>query len=53
MKIKEGNIDKQDRKNVSKILDSILVSKAKWNYMVLFVTSVMALIIQIILDLWI
>ncbi|MDP2947382.1 MAG: hypothetical protein Q8N88_04665 [Nanoarchaeota archaeon] len=53
IKIKEGNIDEQDRKNVSKILDSILVSKAKWNYMVLFVTSVMALIVQIILDLWI
>lgn len=52
-KVARNILDEVDRKNILRLLDSLLVSKSRWNYLILFLMSVLVLIIQLILDMWI
>ena len=48
-KTQQNKLDVKDRDNIIKLLDSLLVSKAKWNYFILFFISILAIIIQIMI----
>lgn len=52
-KVSENVLSERDRDSLGRVLDSLLVSKARWNYLILFIMSVLVLIIQLILDMWI
>ena len=48
-KIQRNELEMEDRNNIIKLLDSLLVSRAKWNYFILFIISILAIIIEIII----
>ena len=50
-KIMEDSLEFEDKQNLRRIIDSILVFKAKWNFLILFILTLLALILQIIVDL--
>ncbi len=47
----DNKCDKEDRKKIKILLDSILISKLRWNLIILMILSVIALAIQIYMDL--
>ncbi|MCK5282850.1 MAG: hypothetical protein KAK00_05560 [Nanoarchaeota archaeon] len=50
-KLMDNKCDKEDRKKIKILLDSILISKLRWNLIILMILSVIALAIQIYMDL--
>ncbi|MBR9705573.1 hypothetical protein GOV14_00920 [Candidatus Pacearchaeota archaeon] len=49
-KVSENSLDEFDRMKLKVVLDSILVSKAKWNFFLLLILSIAILLIQIVID---
>lgn len=48
-KIEKRELDENDYKQIERVLDSLLVSKSKVNFLILFLLTILALILQIIL----
>ena len=49
-KLLEEKLGEEDIKKIKTLLDSILVSKLNWNFLILLILTVVALMIQIIVD---
>jgi len=51
-KLKSNKLSKEDMKQISVILDSVAISKVKWNHFFFFIMSIIFLIIQAIIDIF-
>ena len=51
-KLMDNKCDAKDRKKIKILLDSILVSKLRWNLIILLILSATVLVVQILVDLW-
>ena len=49
-KLERKQLEDEDYKALSKTIDSLLVSKVKLNYVILFIFTIIALVIQVYLD---
>ncbi len=49
-KLNNRELSREDRDRIKTLLDSILVSKLKWNFFILFILTILAFIMQIIVD---
>lgn len=51
-KVHRGELSIEDRDKINTLLDSILMSKMYWNLLVLLITTAIALLIQILVDIF-
>lgn len=51
-KVHRGELSIEDRDKINTLLDSILVSKMNWNLLALLITTAIALLIQILVDIF-
>jgi hypothetical protein len=49
-KVEQNNIGPEEKESILKILNSIMVSKSKLNFLILFILTIAAMIIQILID---